>query len=74
MCYYRNQITIEERKNFYRITYQNGIYSLEKLIEIYEDYEKHERNWRYSTDYGNFLAGQRALLKVIEEIKAGILN
>lgn len=71
---YGARITISERKNFYRKAYTSGIYSLKKLIEIYQDYETHFEGWEKSTQYRNFADGQLALLQVISEIKAGILQ
>lgn len=70
---YRSRITISERKTFYRKAYTSGFYSLEKLIEIYQDYEAHAEGWEKSPQYQNFIDGQSALLQVINEIKAGIL-
>ena len=64
---------INERANFYRNCYVNGFYSEEKLIEIYRDYESHTEEWKRSCQRQNFICGQAALLRVIYEIKAGVL-
>lgn len=45
--------------------------SLEKLKEIYEDYEAHRDEWLRSRDAGSFLNGQFALEKLILEIERG---
>ncbi len=71
---YGAKITISERKEFYRKAYTSGIYSLEKLVEIYQDYEAHAEGWEKSPQYRNFVDGQLALLQVISEVKAGIFN
>lgn len=70
---YKSRITISERKTFYRKAYTSGFYSLEKLIEIYQDYEAHAEEWEKSPQYQNFIDGQIALLQVINEIKAEVL-
>lgn len=67
-------LTLSERKNFYRKAYTSGFYSLKKLIEIYQDYEAHAEGWEKSPQRQNFIDGQLALLQVINEIKAGILQ
>ena len=42
---YGDRITVSARKNFYRKAYTSGIYSPEKLIGIYQDYEAHAEGW-----------------------------
>lgn len=64
----------EKWKNYYRLTYRTGFYSLEQLIQLYQDYELHAEDWANTLQYGNFIVGQRALLQVIDEIKAGIVE
>lgn len=60
--------------NFYRKMYVAGFYSLEQLIEIYQDYELHREGWEKSfNQYRNFEIAQMALLQVINEIQAGII-
>lgn len=51
--------------------YLRGIYTLEKLREIYEDYQSKEEDWRCSGWYSSFLTGQFALHKVISDIEGG---
>lgn len=66
-------IDIAERMEFYRRVYKSGIYSLEMLINIYDDYELHKDGWINSIDQRqNFLDGQTALAAVIKEIKEGV--
>lgn len=64
-------VYIARQKDFYRKAYTSGIYSLEKLIEIYMDYEARESEWRKASpwQYENFLASQSALARVIDEIR-----
>ena len=66
---------IEKQKAFYRNAYTRGIYTLEKLIEIYQDYESHASEWKRSSpwDYQNFITGQSALSRVIDEIRTGAI-
>ena len=64
----------EKWKNYYRRTYRTGFYSLDQLIQLYQDYESHGEDWAKTPKYGNFLVSQLALLQVINEIKAGILH
>lgn len=66
---------IEKQKAFYRNAYKSGIYTLEKLIEIYQDYESHASEWKKSSpwDYQKFIAGQSALSRVIDEIRTGAI-
>lgn len=64
---------VNERARFYKKCYVNGFYSEEKLIEIYHDYESHAEEWGRSCQRQNFICGQAALLRVIREIKSGVL-
>lgn len=64
----------EKWKDYYRLTYKTGFYSLEQLIQLYQDYESHRDSWAKTFQYGNFIVGQLALLQVINEIKAGIVE
>lgn len=65
-------IDIADRMEFYRRVYKSGIYSLEMLINIYDDYELHRDGWLNSNQRQNFLDGQTALAAVIKEIKEGV--
>lgn len=47
-------IDIADRMEFYRRAYRNGIYSLETLINIYNDYELHRDGWINSNQMQNF--------------------
>lgn len=73
MEYISSNVKREKWKDFYRLAYRTGYYTLEQLIKEYEDYESHRNSWARSSQYGNFIVGQLALLQVINEIKAGIL-
>ena len=64
----------EKWKNYYRLTYRTGFYSLDQLIQLYQGYELHGEDWAKTLQYSNFIVGQLALLQVIDEIKAGILH
>lgn len=66
-------IDIADRMEFYRRAYRNGIYSLETLINIYNDYELHRDGWINSNQMQNFLDGQTALKAVIKEIMDGVV-
>lgn len=68
------KVALLDRKYFYRKLYENGYYSLEKLIEIYQDYETQAEDWKNSFQYENFIEGQIALLQVINEIKDKFCN
>lgn len=71
----KNSIGRSNWLNFYRKMYIIGFYSLEQLIEIYQDYELHRKDWEKSFyQYKNFEIGQGALLQVINEIQAGIIR
>ena len=44
----------EKWKNYYRLTYRTGFYSLDQLIQLYQDYELHGEDWAKTPQYGNF--------------------
>lgn len=66
-------IDIADRMEFYRRVYRSRIYSLETLINIYNDYELHRDGWINSNQMQNFLDGQTALKAVIKEIMDGVV-
>ena len=74
MDYFNPNVKREKLKDYYRLTYRTGFYSLDQLIQRYQDYESHREDWAKTPQYGNFLVGLLALLQVINEIKAGILH
>lgn len=74
MEYFKPSVKREKWKNYYRLTYRTGFYSLDQLIQLYQDYELRSEDWAKTLQYSNFIVGQLALLQVINEIKAGILH
>lgn len=46
----------EKWKNYYRLTYRTGFYSLDQLIQLYQDYELHGEDWAKTPQYGIFFS------------------
>ena len=73
----KEAMTYAEGYHYYMTAYENGTYSLDKLKEIYYDYEKNRENWKKhgkngvygARDYKSYCNMQKALRKVIKEIK-----
>lgn len=74
MDYFNPNVKREKLKDYYRLAYRTGLYSLDRLIQRYQDYELHAKDWEKTLQYRNFIVGQLVLLQVIGEIKAGILH
>lgn len=57
------------RMHYYKL-YKCGFYDLNKLIDIYNDYEKNRHNWEKLPpwDYGSFCGAQRELKQLINDI------
>lgn len=59
--------------HYYKL-YKCGFYDLDKLIKIYNDYEKNRYKWKKLPpwEYGSFCDAQRELKQLINDISNGI--
>lgn len=62
---------IKDHLKFYRWSIKANCFTLDKLKQIYADYEQCKASWQKSTTlWKSFCAGQYALKTVIEETEA----
>lgn len=67
----RHNEEIKQKIEYYSYVLEHGIYTLEELQAIYDDYESHREAWQKAetTQFLHFLAGQYALKTIIKSNK-----